>query len=614
MGLSAPWAALFGIAVPLIILLWLLKRKRLDRVVSSTYLWEQVLKDPRANAPWQRLRRNLLMILQVLAAALLTLALLRPYLTGDLGARAQVVLIVDISGSMQARSAAGTRLEEAVAKALDLVEGAGRQDRFTVIAAGPLPKVLVAGTAEKHEVRAALRSLRPSNGSANLPQALSLAGSFSGAEGFAAVLFTDGAEVPATDFPLEVVRLGRPANNLAVERLTMQGSLALARVVNHGPSSMPFVLELYGLEGSDAVLLDVRSGTLEPGRSHEVIFKNVPARFRGFQARLAGQMDELPADDVAYAAASGDHRTRVLLVSRGNTFLEKALSLRDGLQLVRATPAQYGPGDFSLYIFDGWLPETLPAGAVWSINPPAGSLVAGWLVSGEIVESVGAIRAGERLGNLLDHLTLEEIRVARVRSVTAPAWADTVIEATAGPLLLTGRPGNRPTAVLLFDLHDSNLPLRVAFPVLVNNLVNWLSPQQPVAPETLAGEAMPLMLDPVASEVFVVTPGGRKVPVAPPIPAPPWTETEELGLYRLVQVKAGKEEETVFAVNFPREESAGSGREVAGQRQEPARQPAAQASGKSDVLRRTNREIWPWFAGFALAVMALEWWVYTRGR
>lgn len=612
MGFSTPWAALFGLAVPVIILLWLLKRKRVDHRVSSTFLWEQVLKDPRANAPWQKLRRNLLMILQVAAATLLTFALLRPFLAGNLGDKVHVVLVVDTSGSMQALSDKGTRLDEAVARALEVVDQAGRNDRFTVVAAGSSPHVVAGNTIDKGQVRSALRSLRAGNGVANLSQAVSLAGSLAGGQGFQAILFSDAAAgLPAVDFPLEIVQVGRPIRNLTVERLSVEGGLALARVVNPSKAEAAYSLELFGLGAGESgapsgsgTLVDARTGTVPAGKAVDVIFRNVPSRFRGFKAQLTGNKDDLAADDAAFAPNRPEARTRVLLVSRGNQFLEKALALRDGLQVVKATPGQYGPGDFSLYIFDGWLPDELPPGAIWAINPPAGGVIGDWVISGDKVEAVGALRAGGRPGDLLNHVMLDDVQVAKARTLSPPEWADIAVESNAGPLLVTGRPSGRPVAVMAFDLHESNLPLRLAFPVLVQNVVGWLSPSQAVVPNVIAGQPVSLQLDPVASEALVITPSGRTVKVAPPLPAPPWTQTDETGVYTLVQVKAGRREESLFAVNFPGTESSDEGQAIA----------ARQSGNRQEILRRTNRELWPWFAGLAIGIISLEWWVFHRNR
>ena len=75
--LAPPWALLGLIAVP-IILLYVLRQKRPDTPVSSTLLWSKTLADMRASTPFQKLRRNLLLLLQLLILAALVFTLMRP--------------------------------------------------------------------------------------------------------------------------------------------------------------------------------------------------------------------------------------------------------------------------------------------------------------------------------------------------------------------------------------------------------------------------------------------------------------------------------------------------------------------------------------------------------
>ena len=78
MSFLAPVAfAALAIAIP-ILLLYMLRLRRREVLISSTFLWRQVVRDTEANTPWQRLRRNLLLFLQLLILLLLVLALAPP--------------------------------------------------------------------------------------------------------------------------------------------------------------------------------------------------------------------------------------------------------------------------------------------------------------------------------------------------------------------------------------------------------------------------------------------------------------------------------------------------------------------------------------------------------
>ncbi|HEX9061115.1 MAG TPA: BatA domain-containing protein, partial [Clostridia bacterium] len=80
MTLNSPWSLLFLLTVPAIIVLYILKQKNQEYSISSIRLWDEVLKDIEANSPWQKLRKNLLMILQIIAMIFLVFALSGPFL------------------------------------------------------------------------------------------------------------------------------------------------------------------------------------------------------------------------------------------------------------------------------------------------------------------------------------------------------------------------------------------------------------------------------------------------------------------------------------------------------------------------------------------------------
>src|SRR5213076_831442 len=115
MSFLSPFAlALFALSLPLV-MLYFLKVRRRERRVPSLLLWAPALRDREASAFFQRLQRDPLLILQLLALLALTLALARPTVTvlGD-GAR-KVVVVLDTSASMKARDVSPSRFDIAQA-------------------------------------------------------------------------------------------------------------------------------------------------------------------------------------------------------------------------------------------------------------------------------------------------------------------------------------------------------------------------------------------------------------------------------------------------------------------------------------------------------------------
>lgn len=139
---------------------------------------------------------------------------------------------------------------------------------------------------------------------------------------------------------------------------------AFVQIENHG-SAVDAEMECY----ADGMLCDVRAVRLEADAKQSARF-SVPSGARRVMVRFA-QPDALAADDARYAVNQAGTERTALLVTEGNIFLERALALREGLTVVKAIPGDAQSADgYDLYVYDGWLPETLPGyGAVLAIAP-----------------------------------------------------------------------------------------------------------------------------------------------------------------------------------------------------------------------------------------------------
>jgi len=95
-----PLALLGLVSLPIIVAFYMLRLRRRDMPVGSTFLWQQLVRDVEANAPWQKLRFSWLLLLQLLIALVAVLAAARPFATVSSDLAANVVLIIDTSASM----------------------------------------------------------------------------------------------------------------------------------------------------------------------------------------------------------------------------------------------------------------------------------------------------------------------------------------------------------------------------------------------------------------------------------------------------------------------------------------------------------------------------------
>src|SRR5688500_17368803 len=135
MNFLAPVAFWFAATLPIVVVFYLLKRKRVVKLVSSTLLWQKFLAETQANAPFQKLRHNWLLILQLLLLIFAIVALSRPYFAGDAKSASLRVVILDASASMQSTDESPSRFEKARGEALKWVDGLRDQDQMLVLQA-----------------------------------------------------------------------------------------------------------------------------------------------------------------------------------------------------------------------------------------------------------------------------------------------------------------------------------------------------------------------------------------------------------------------------------------------------------------------------------------------
>lgn len=161
MQFLAPAAWGFFLIIPVIVLFYLLRQKKTAYEISSTLLWQRVLADTLSQTPWQRLRRNLLMFLQLLLAFLLVMALMRPYLVSIQQSSEDLMILLDTSASMAALENGSTRTDLAKEEITALVKSRKPGTRFSLITVGRTPQALVTRTEDPGEVLTALKKSSP---------------------------------------------------------------------------------------------------------------------------------------------------------------------------------------------------------------------------------------------------------------------------------------------------------------------------------------------------------------------------------------------------------------------------------------------------------------------
>jgi len=561
MPFTTPLALLGLLFVPAVVAMYLLKLRREETAVPSTLLWHRLVADVEANAPWQRLRRSLLFLLQLLLVIILVLLAARPFLERPAGLARDIVLVVDTSASMAATDVPGDRLSAAKAAAIDALRDLPTGGKVSVIEAGRTARMVSSGSTDLGRVRLAIDSIQATSAPGDLSDALALASELAAQSGDAQVLIaTDAAlaTVPkvAVDAPVRVLRVGSDAgtHNQAIVALAVRTApSAVTRsvfvsIANLDTQYADRRLELWG----DGQLLESRDVDVDAQQRADVIIDDVPESVSVVEVRLVNQEqpdedvapDELAADDRAWAIVPPDRARNVLLVGEGDPFLETALSYLPNTNLFGVKPDRYPAdarrtdgSDWDLIIFEGAVPDTLPDVPTLLVAPPETSPLG--TVQGKLENpGIGSLSPDEPI---LRYVDLTTTHISEAARLDLPDWARSVIPGPKGaPLLYAGVRANVPSAVLAFEPRHSDLPLQVAFPILIANLTGELMGGSAAPTEALRpGDPVSLPVPHGATELRVERPDGSVVELAPGTegaPAVTFTQTDLLGVYTATPV------------------------------------------------------------------------------
>jgi hypothetical protein len=645
-----------AVAVPTLVLLYFLKLKRLEVPISSTLLWKRAVQDLQVNAPFQRLRRNILLLLQLLALAGILVGLAQPVLSMRAGPGKRYVLLIDRSASMNAKDAAGglTRLEQARKEAKDviatirgpsLLHPGQRGDEAMVVAFDRHAKVMCNFTSDQAQLNAAVDAVEPTDGGTSLAEAVAVARAFAQSSGVEEnnrsatepaqlELFSDGrisdlASLTAAPDEIRYHRIGSTTDNVAVTAMQARRSYekadevhVFATLANYGAKEVACDVQL----SVDGMVRSVRPVKVPPTRpadpaaaaagDAEAAKDRVGKVSVSFVLTHAGtgvvqveqlRKDALACDDSAWAILPPPRKLSVLLVTAGNSVMLTALQACPLARLDTWTPADFdkalaadpaGP-TYDVIVLDGHAPAKLPRGR--------------YIVFGAPPPDIDVKTAGQDRGYVVDWRTrhpvlqfvnLGNLYAAKCARLTLPPDASVLCEMPEGPAMALVRRHGSAFLLVGFDIMDTNWPFEPGFVMFCYNATMFLGTEtgRDRPTELRVGEAITVRGTPGRAGT-VTRPDGGIEPLAGDAGGTlRFPRTDRVGVYRL------------SAADQPAERFAVSVLDEAESNIRPAEQidlSARTFKAQPPAERLTNQEIWPFLAMLALALVCLEWYVYN---
>lgn len=631
-----------------IVTMYLLRLKRRDVTVASTFLWQAVIQDTQANAPFQKLRKNLLLALQLLLALLLVFVIARPFLwASGLGGKT-VALVLDASASMRATDEGGGRWNRAVVLAREAISRKAPGDAVALVWAGDKPVVIAPLTTDRDKLFHALDLARPTDAPGDMREAISFAGTLVASRAGAQVtVITDGdfgrvEPLALGGATVAFVPVGKRAANIGVTAFDVRDTLgggegrqAFVTVQNFGTQTATFPLNIV-VNGN---LADAHEMTLKSGETKSETFDNLRASQGGQVTAQLDVRDDLESDNTATVRLSPRRTLKILLVTDGNPFLERVLNTDAHVALDAVAPASFKTADAATHDMTVWdntaPPADLPPGRYlfWGSK----SLGTNAAVPVTATTTGGAGATGEadrpqildwsRTHPLMRFVDLANVKLLRARMVFPLPWAQTLVEGDSGPLLVAGEKNNIRSVYVAWNLLDSDMPLRVAFPIFLTNCTQWLTARPGDGGGVLRpGEVAVVPVPSGAKSVTITRPDNQKDTVPAPATGPVlYDKTTLAGTYRVssgispaapfyVSLLSAQESNTspiakpVVAVTDAPDTTTGK---PAAKGAGPTNAAASSVAGGARSVR-VRREVWPVLALLALGFLAVEWAAYHR--
>ncbi len=504
-------AAVLG-GVPLgIILLYFLKLRREPVEVPSTYLWSKTIEDLHVNSLLQRLRRSLLLLLQLLAVALAAIAIFRPGFRGETSDRGRLVFLLDTSASMQATDLEDgeSRFEKAKRLIRGRIETMSDSEVAMLVTFSDRPETVQSFTADRRRLVEALDRVRVTN------QPTDILGALKAADGLAnprrssevgdlndvqvadakpadLLIYSDGGFQDVTEFNLgnlvpQFISIGsEKVSNLAITAFSAERNLeqpseiqAFATVVNLGTDPA----ECSATLSSAGEFLDAETVSLEPGDQTGLSFTLDSEEALALELKLDVE-DDLKVDNVAYAGLSPLRTVSVLLVTEGNTPLRLGLSTPKAAKICNTqivSPSyldseQYveraEAGSDDLIIFDRCRPSSMPLTNTFFIGalpPPVdtqgeatdddaaetdASEPTGWSWASD--ESPVVLVDVDRTHPMMRYLELFSLLIFNGRAISGPPGSLELVGADIGPVLVLAPRDGYQDMVLGFEIVSSD--------------------------------------------------------------------------------------------------------------------------------------------------------------
>lgn len=588
------------LGVPLLILIYIIKSRHEDRAVYSTFIWKLSDKFMKKRIPLQKLRRVLSFALQLMIIVTAAALAAQPAVAADEGS--EYVVIIDGSAGMPTENSKGVSRFD---RACELIENTTEQTgaRVSVILASSSASYIVQRCDSQTELRLALKNAACGCADSDIDGAIALAQLLCNKYPVTdVILYTDRNCASAENITVENLNENEP--NVSVTSLTYTASGKTVTFTGNvsavGYDTATLALRI------DGKITDAQSVDVSGGDAVVTFTREGAGDFE--TAELFTDADDALSVDNSYSVCRKVQRDdKVLIVSDTPLYLQSVFVVMDGCETTTAgTQDATELSGYSLYVFDGYMPETLPKdGSVWLINSLAAptGVVYGDEVQTDDATLSSIVADTDANATLTTELKASDISVSSyIRLSCDGTWETVLVCGEDAVLLCREETTGMKTVMTAFDLHDSNLPLLSNFVVLVRNILDYSVPEILASNDYSVGETVRVNVLPDCALLYASSPdgdvnslsaGGEYALYTPKTP----------GVYSVTETYSDGTSATVsFFAHIPSSET---NPEDLGALSLSLTEPDA-----VQTEEKTEKDIRFWFACAFLALLLAEWGVY----
>ena len=596
MGFTNLWPLFLLLTIPPVIMLYILKRKYKEEVISSSLLWKEVYKNTRANTPWEKFKKNILLLLQIIIILSVILALMSPFISIGGKSYKNVIMVIDNTASMNTiYDDSNSRLEQGKTLAKEYLNSTKEGTNTYIISYDGSSNLLLNGNFNKSNATSIIDNISKSYGSGDISDVVSFVKAIGDGIGeeYEVLIFTD-KQVAISDINGRIVYLGNSGLNASVDNVSHKfvddKVKVIANVTNNGDSLYEGDFSLYNGEE----LVAVEGLTLQVGESKTLSFELDSLNSDYLKGELS-RKDILMEDNTYYHVVNENKVKKILLVTEENIFLEKAFGSIENTEVYKTNDVSNitDNDEYDLYVFDNKMPEVMPRkGNILFINPNSNEFF-NVLQGGEIGQAT-AVK-----GSVSTYLEDTQFTLSEYNIIETPYYGTNILTIDDYSIGFKGEINDRKIAALSFDLHSTDFALKKEFPILIYELGEELISTGMVYSNNFkAGEKIVVKSSDFESEINVTYPNGdiKELKSGEEVKG-----ELALGIYKINQ----NDNNESFSVNFPTSSESDTSVEAIGEN-------SNIVYGKSNLKSGFN--LTPIFILLAMLVVAFEWILYKKGN